>query len=149
MSNTAQDLGQKFTCFKCECKFYDLGSPEPLCPRCGADQRENLTAAPAPSKRKRRGAAARVVAAPQPPAVKEADLGGDDLLDDDFAKDAPPTGKDETPELTPEPKSAPKAKAKKPAAKKAAKKPAAKKAAKKPAAKKTAKKPAAKKAAKK
>jgi len=137
MSNTARNLGQKFTCFKCECKFYDLGSPEPLCPRCGADQREDLTAAPAPSKRKRRGAAAPVVAAPTAPAVEEADLGGDDLLDEDFAEDQP----DAEPESEPE--------AKKPAAKKAAKKPAAKKAAKKPAAKKAAKKPAAKKAAKK
>ena len=35
------ELGTKYKCFKCECKFYDLGRPEPLCPRCGADQRED------------------------------------------------------------------------------------------------------------
>ena len=40
MANST-DLGTKFTCFKCECKFYDLGASEPICPRCGADQREN------------------------------------------------------------------------------------------------------------
>jgi len=154
MSDTARNLGQKFTCFKCECKFYDLGSPEPLCPRCGADQRENLSAAPEPSTRKRRGKAKAVplTAAPtipKVPEVKEAELGEDDLLDDDFAEDLPPTGSDEVIAATAEPETAPKTEtkkaAKKPAAKKAAKKPAAKKAAKKPAAKKAAKKPAAKK----
>lgn len=33
-------LGAKYTCFKCGAKFYDLNRPEPLCPKCGADQRE-------------------------------------------------------------------------------------------------------------
>ena len=37
----AKDLGHKFTCFKCETKFYDLKKPEPICPKCGADQRES------------------------------------------------------------------------------------------------------------
>ncbi len=34
-------LGNRYQCFGCELKFYDLNRPEPLCPRCGADQREN------------------------------------------------------------------------------------------------------------
>ena len=33
-------LGNKFTCFKCSCKFYDLNRPKPVCPQCGADQNE-------------------------------------------------------------------------------------------------------------
>jgi hypothetical protein len=33
-------LGNKFTCFKCSCKFYDLRRPQPICPKCGADQNE-------------------------------------------------------------------------------------------------------------
>lgn len=41
MPSTARDLGKKYSCFKCSCKFYDLKRPEPLCPRCGADQRED------------------------------------------------------------------------------------------------------------
>jgi len=82
----SKDLGQKFTCFKCECKFYDLGAPEPICPRCGADQRENPdlgVEAPVPKKRGRKPAKA---AAKKPDAkpVLEADDDGDDLLDDDF-----------------------------------------------------------------
>ena len=34
------DLGKKFTCYSCHTKFYDLGKPEPICPKCGADQRD-------------------------------------------------------------------------------------------------------------
>ena len=33
-------LGEKYVCFSCGKKFYDLGKPEPRCPKCGADQRE-------------------------------------------------------------------------------------------------------------
>ncbi len=33
-------LGVKHACFKCGAKFYDLNKPEPLCPKCGADQRQ-------------------------------------------------------------------------------------------------------------
>jgi hypothetical protein len=32
-------LGQKWGCFKCGAKFYDLNQPEPRCPKCGTDQR--------------------------------------------------------------------------------------------------------------
>jgi hypothetical protein len=37
----ATNLGVKYTCFKCGAKFYDLKRPIPLCPKCGADQRES------------------------------------------------------------------------------------------------------------
>jgi hypothetical protein len=33
-------LGKKYACCKCECKFYDLNRPKPICPKCGADQDE-------------------------------------------------------------------------------------------------------------
>jgi uncharacterized protein (TIGR02300 family) len=36
----AKDLGNKFICFKCSTRFYDLKKPQPLCPKCGADQRD-------------------------------------------------------------------------------------------------------------
>lgn len=39
-------LGKRYTCFKCACKFYDLNRPDPLCPKCGADQREDPTPDP-------------------------------------------------------------------------------------------------------
>lgn len=31
-------LGTKHICFQCGCKFYDLAKPEPICPKCGANQ---------------------------------------------------------------------------------------------------------------
>lgn len=34
-------LGKRYQCFQCGLKFYDLNRPEPMCPKCGADQREN------------------------------------------------------------------------------------------------------------
>jgi hypothetical protein len=34
-------LGQKWTCFSCGRKFYDLNRPEPTCPKCQVDQRES------------------------------------------------------------------------------------------------------------
>jgi uncharacterized protein (TIGR02300 family) len=34
------DLGKKYTCYSCHTKFYDLGKAVPLCPKCGADQRD-------------------------------------------------------------------------------------------------------------
>jgi hypothetical protein len=33
-------LGRKFTCYSCHTKFYDLGKTTPVCPKCGADQRD-------------------------------------------------------------------------------------------------------------
>jgi uncharacterized protein (TIGR02300 family) len=33
-------LGSKFECYSCGTKFYDLGKSEPLCPKCGANQKD-------------------------------------------------------------------------------------------------------------
>ncbi len=55
------DLGRKYTCYSCHTKFYDLGKPVPLCPKCGADQRD---AEEAPAYTPARGRAARVVEEP-------------------------------------------------------------------------------------
>ena len=38
-------LGKKYVCYQCECKFYDLSRPRPICPKCGADQNEASTKA--------------------------------------------------------------------------------------------------------
>jgi uncharacterized protein (TIGR02300 family) len=65
----AKDLGTKHTCFKCSTKFYDMKKPVPVCPKCGADQRESpALKAPPPSERKSRAAAK-----PIEPLVDEAD----------------------------------------------------------------------------
>jgi uncharacterized protein (TIGR02300 family) len=61
----AKDLGTKHTCYKCQTKFYDMKKPAPICPKCGADQREM----PAPKVTERKKAAA----APKIEAVEEED----------------------------------------------------------------------------
>ena len=93
--SSAVNMGSKYTCFKCECKFYDLGQAEPLCPRCGADQREDPNPDPReaflarfrrPSRRKPRPKKKTVEAV-----EKREDSDEDDsLLDDDFADDDEP-----------------------------------------------------------
>ena len=35
---TELKLGNKYECFNCGAKFYDLGKNAPVCPKCGADQ---------------------------------------------------------------------------------------------------------------
>lgn len=62
----AKDLGTKYTCFKCGTKFYDMKKPDPLCPKCGADQRESPALKPAPEGRKGRLAAPAKVIEPEP-----------------------------------------------------------------------------------
>jgi len=47
------DLGRKYTCYSCHTKFYDLGKPVPLCPKCGADQRDAEEAPAVPAHRGR------------------------------------------------------------------------------------------------
>ena len=53
------ELGNKWECFSCGVKFYDLGRHEPICPKCGANQKDAKAAAEASealaaAKRKRR-----------------------------------------------------------------------------------------------
>ena len=56
-----RDLGSKFVCFKCACKFYDLRKPDPVCPKCGADQRESPANRPAEPRKSRLAAAPKIV----------------------------------------------------------------------------------------
>jgi len=36
--------GTKWVCFDCDCKFYDLGRPEAICPKCGVNQSDEAKA---------------------------------------------------------------------------------------------------------
>jgi uncharacterized protein (TIGR02300 family) len=61
------DLGTKYECAECGAKFYDLGKPEPLCPKCGTDARlHQETKRPASEPRSR-------YVAPAPAPVEEVD----------------------------------------------------------------------------
>ena len=80
-------LGNRFTCFSCQTSFYDLNKPDPLCPKCGTDQREIPKVEEKPKKRTRKKAAKKklainpalaeddsIVAPPTEEVVKELDL---------------------------------------------------------------------------
>jgi hypothetical protein len=75
----AKDLGTKFVCFKCQTKFYDMKKPDPLCPKCGADQRESPALKPAPeSKRGRLAAVPKPVVEVAPEPAEEPEAGEDE-----------------------------------------------------------------------
>ena len=48
--------GLKFECFSCATRFYVMGKPEPICPNCGADQRERPKEASQVVKKPKRAA---------------------------------------------------------------------------------------------
>ncbi|MGC4117447.1 MAG: TIGR02300 family protein [Myxococcales bacterium] len=89
----AKDLGTKYTCFKCGAKFYDLKKPEPICPKCGADQRESpALRAPEKGERKRRAAAAVV----EEPAIEEESTDEEPAADEeDEAEEIPEDNDDD------------------------------------------------------
>jgi uncharacterized protein (TIGR02300 family) len=48
-------LGNKYDCYNCGTKFYDLGKPEPICPKCGANQKDAVSSeSPAAGQASRR-----------------------------------------------------------------------------------------------
>ncbi len=88
----AKDLGNKFVCFKCSTKFYDLKKPDPVCPKCGADQRESPANKPASEGRRGRLAAVPKVVEPVEPEetaaeseeeIEEIEEDGDDEIPSD------------------------------------------------------------------
>jgi uncharacterized protein (TIGR02300 family) len=87
----AKDLGTKHLCFKCGTKFYDLKKNEPICPKCGADQRQS-PAVKSPASEKRVRAPARPVPPPPPDPEAEAELEEDAEADEaeDEAEDDEP-----------------------------------------------------------
>jgi uncharacterized protein (TIGR02300 family) len=82
----AKDLGNKHVCFKCGTKFYDLKKPEPVCPKCGTDQRES-PALKAPEPRRSRLSAARPVA-PEPEAEVAVEEESEEVEDEETEDEA-------------------------------------------------------------
>ena len=81
----AKDLGTKYTCFKCGSKFYDLKKPEPLCPKCGADQRQSPALKPTSSRRHREKEPVVVVEPAEPEDAPEAE--GDEAAEAEEEED--------------------------------------------------------------
>ncbi len=90
------DLGTKYDCHSCGAKFYDLGRPEPICPKCGANQKDakraDPTAEATSSKRRRREEVARPVEEAEEELIG---TGDEDFGDDDLET---PEGVEETEE---------------------------------------------------
>jgi hypothetical protein len=101
------DLGKKFECYNCGTKFYNLGRPEAICPKCGANQKNAKSddapvAAPRPPRR------VAVIMEPPPegnpdefgeapePVEEVEDRGEDEELDEDqiVEADHPPEEED-------------------------------------------------------
>lgn len=68
----AKDFGTKYNCFKCSTKFYDMKKPDPICPKCGADQREAGAAKAAEGRRSRLSAAPKIIEPVEPAEGAEA-----------------------------------------------------------------------------
>jgi uncharacterized protein (TIGR02300 family) len=68
----AKDLGNKFICFKCSTKFYDLKKPDPICPKCGTDQRDSPALKPPEPRRGRLAAVPKVIEPIAPEEPEEA-----------------------------------------------------------------------------
>ncbi len=83
----AKELGNKHVCYKCATKFYDMKKPDPLCPKCSADQRESPANRPQPEGRRGRLSAVpktvEPVAAEEPEAAESADEDEDEEFEDD------------------------------------------------------------------
>ncbi|HEV2856284.1 MAG TPA: FYDLN acid domain-containing protein [Thermoanaerobaculia bacterium] len=94
-------LGIKYECYNCGTKFYDLGKSDPVCPKCGADQRDSTQSdSPATgqaSRRRRKADVAKPIDIEEdepidiaedemvePAVLEDEDLGGDDEEEEDF-----------------------------------------------------------------
>ena len=72
-------LGKRWGCYSCGVKFYDLGKPEPICPRCQADQRQSPKFEQPKAKRARpaKKVAPRPPPEPRPPVIVESESEGE------------------------------------------------------------------------
>ena len=84
----AKDLGAKYVCFKCGTKFYDMKRPDPLCPKCGADQRDSSLNKPGVEGRRARVAPVPKVIEPEPEEAEVLEEGEELQTFDDEEADA-------------------------------------------------------------
>jgi hypothetical protein len=92
------ELGKKYNCYSCHTKFYDLGKAVPVCPKCGADQRD-ADEAPVTTSHRGRAPAPRVVEEPveedfpaeseTAPPAGEAEEGEEDIIPEPEREEEP------------------------------------------------------------
>ena len=92
----AKDLGNKFVCAKCQTKFYDLKKPDPICPKCGFDQREAQSVKPTETRRGRFAAVPKIIE-PIEPAAEPAAADEEEIEEfEDEEEETPAAGDEET-----------------------------------------------------
>jgi hypothetical protein len=74
-------LGARWSCYSCGAKFYDMHKPEPICPRCQADQRQSPKFEQPKPKRSRPPKKTPVRPPPEPRAPIPIEAEGDAELD--------------------------------------------------------------------
>jgi uncharacterized protein (TIGR02300 family) len=84
-------LGTKYDCYNCGTKFYDLGKPDPVCPKCGANQKDALSsesqAAGQSSRRRRKTEAAKAIDLEEEEApIEAADISDDEMIEPDLGE---------------------------------------------------------------
>lgn len=83
-------LGTKYDCYNCGTKFYDLGKPEPVCPKCGANQKDAVSsesqAAGQSSRRRRKAETAKPIDLDEEETPVEApELADDEMVEPELA----------------------------------------------------------------
>ena len=82
-------LGTKFDCYNCGTKFYDLGKPEPVCPKCGANQKDAVSsesqAASQSSRRRRKAETAKPIDLEEEAPVEAVEIADDEMVEPDLA----------------------------------------------------------------
>lgn len=81
-------LGNKFDCFNCGTKFYDLGKSEAVCPKCGANQKNAVQSESAAvsqaSRRKRKADVAKALDIDDEETIETPDIADDDMVAPDL-----------------------------------------------------------------
>lgn len=83
-------LGNKYECFNCGARFYDLGKAEPVCPKCGSNQKEAENAEPplvTQATRRKKSALPREVADDEEEVTPAIGIDDEDLDDEDLDVD--------------------------------------------------------------
>jgi uncharacterized protein (TIGR02300 family) len=83
-------LGTKYDCYNCGTKFYDLGKPDPVCPKCGANQKDAVSsesqAASQSSRRRRKAETAKPIDLEEEEAPIEAvEVADDEMVEPELA----------------------------------------------------------------
>jgi hypothetical protein len=82
-------LGTKFDCYNCGTKFYDLGKPEPICPKCSANQKDAVSSESAAtstaSRRRRKADIPKPIDIEEDDAPVEPEIAEDELVEPDLA----------------------------------------------------------------